>query len=244
MRRFILPSPLPESGELTLNGELYRHIVTVLRLKPGQDLQLVTPSGDTAPATIMTAGNGTVTLRLGQHTTASTGSRLRIVLYQGMPKGDKLELIIQKATELGVTRIIPYAAERSVVKIFGDRLAERSARWNRIAAEAARQSGAIVPQVVPAANLVEALASCDADLRLLPWEDEQAGKLHPLLATIPAPTSVAIVVGPEGGFSPAEVAAARSHGFLTVRLGPRILRTETAGFTLAAIVQYAWGDLE
>jgi 16S rRNA (uracil1498-N3)-methyltransferase len=243
MRRFIIPFPLPDTDQLVLDGDLYRHLITVLRLKPGVTVCLVTPTQETCDATIDSIGEGTVSLRLGQRVHALAASPLRIVLYQGIPKGDKLDLIIQKATELGVARIVPFPAERSVVKIHPDRLPERCTRWNRIAAEAARQSGAAVPEIVPVASMSSALTDCDTDLRLLPWEDEQAACLRPVLAALSPPTSVAIMIGPEGGFAAAEVAAARNHGFKTVRLGPRILRTETAGFTLLAILQQVWGDI-
>jgi 16S rRNA (uracil1498-N3)-methyltransferase len=243
MRRFIIPFPLPDAAQLVLDGDLYRHFITVLRLKPGNSVCLVTPSGETCDATIIAVGEGTVTLHLGQARQALVVSPLRIVLFQGIPKGDKLDLIIQKATELGVATIVPFPAERSVVKIPPERLPERCNRWNRIAAEAARQSGAAVPRVVPAASLSAALSTCDTDLRLLPWEDEQTANLQPVLAKSLPPLSVAIMIGPEGGFSSTEVATARERGFQTVRLGPRILRTETAGVTLVAILQHVWGDI-
>ena len=243
MRRFIIPTLPSNATEITLDGDLYRHLITVLRLKPGNSLSLATPAGDACTASVQEIGSGTVTLRLGQRTNIVNHSTLRIELYQGMPKGDKLELIIQKATELGVSRIIPYPAERSITRIPDQRLPERVARWHRIASEAARQSGAAVPEIVTATSLAAALASCDTDLRLLPWENDHTNGLRQLLTTTTAPASVSLVIGPEGGVTDSEVAIAEACGFKTVSLGPRILRTETAGFVLTAILQQAWGDI-
>ena len=243
MRRFIIPTLPHDATEITLDGDLYRHLITVLRLKPGNSFMLATPDGASCTASIQEIGTGTVTLHLGQQASTSNRSPLRIELYQGMPKGDKLELIIQKATELGVARIVPYHAERSITRIPDQRLSERLTRWQRIATEAARQSGATVPEITVAANLSKALDSCDTELRLLPWEEEQTNGLRQLLATSTAPASVALIIGPEGGFSAGEVAIAEAYGCRTVSLGPRILRTETAGFALMAILQQAWGDI-
>lgn len=243
MRRFIIPSPPAAATEVTLDGDLYRHLITVLRLKPGCQVNLATPAGDSFTGEIRTVSGGSVTLAICPHERRNAQSPLRIVLYQGMPKSDKLELIIQKATELGVARIVPFPAERSITRIPDQRLPERLSRWQRIAAEAARQSGAAIPEIVPAVSLASALATCDTDLRLLPWEDEKTSQLQQILATAPVPSSVAILIGPEGGFPLAEVTLAKSFGFQTVSLGPRILRTETAGFTLMAILQHVWGDI-
>jgi 16S rRNA (uracil1498-N3)-methyltransferase len=243
MRRFIIPIPPAEATKITLDGDLYRHLITVLRLKPGCLVNLATAAGDSFTGEILTAGGGSVTLAICPHAPPSSRSPLRIVLYQGMPKSDKLELIIQKATELGVTRIVPFPAERSITRIPDQRMPERLTRWQRIAAEAARQSGAAIPEIIPAASLASALTSCDTTQRLLPWEDEKSSHLQQIMATSPAPSSVALLIGPEGGFPLAEVTLAKSFGFQTVCLGPRILRTETAGFTLMAILQHVWGDI-
>lgn len=243
MRRFLVPDLSAESTELTLDGDLYRHLVTVLRLKPGAIVNLQSADGACCRATISAIADRTVTLSLDEWSTEDRRSPLRIELYQGMPKGDKLELIIQKATELGVSRIIPFPASRSVTRIPEARLPERIARWQKIAAEAARQSGAVAPVIAPAPNLATALAGCHCDMRLIPWEEAAPGTLHQLLLSAPTPESIALLVGPEGGFPTEEVATARTHSFQTISLGPRILRTETAGLALTAVVQSSWGDL-
>ena len=129
MRRFIIPTLPHDATEITLDGDLYRHLVTVLRLKTGNSVMLTTPDGAACTASIHEIGAGTVTLHLGQQTSIGNRSPLRIELYQGIPKGDKLELIIQKATELGVSRIVPYHAERSIARIPDQRLPERLIRW-------------------------------------------------------------------------------------------------------------------
>lgn len=240
MRRFFLPNESPISGPLTLSGDLYRHIVTVLRLHPGDVIELAYPDGSVTSALITETGSGWLIVNpTGAPRTTET--LLTIVLYQGMPKGDKLEMIIQKATELGVSRIVPFPSSRSVVKLKREKLDERVSRWTKIGTEAARQSRAAIPIIAPASSLCEAIRTCSEELRLLPWENEAATRLSAFAGR--TPSSVAIMIGPEGGFSGEEADFAREHGFVTINLGPRILRTETAGIACVAMIQQLWGDM-
>ncbi len=171
---------------------------------------------------------------------------LHITLMQGLAKGDKMETVIQHGTEVGISAFVPVATSRAVVKLDAKKAADRVARWQRIAREAAEQSrrGA-VPEVAPLASWKEALARCsEFDLVLVPWE-EGGEPLRQVLAEAAAKQArrVAVFIGPEGGLSPQEVELARQQGARTVTLGPRILRTETAGLAAAAAILYALGDL-
>ena len=169
---------------------------------------------------------------------------MRITLFQGLAKGDKVETVIQHGTELGVCGFVPVASSRAVVKLEPKKAVERVERWQRIAREAAEQSrrGA-VPAVAEVVSWKQAAARCrDYDLALVPWE-EGGEPLKTVLEAHPGAKTVAVFIGPEGGLSPDEVALAREHGARAVTLGPRILRTETAGLAAAAAILYALGDL-
>jgi 16S rRNA (uracil1498-N3)-methyltransferase len=245
MRRFFVDPPLLHGDSAVIGGQLCRHIATVLRLKSGDRIRLADGAGHEALATItlVTAEGIHVELEPLVMTPGSTPRPL-VTLYQGLPKGEKLDLILQKCTELGVARIVPFMATRSVTRLEGEKREKRLARWEKIALEAARQSGReTVPQIAFGADLKEALARDDSDLRLLLWEDEREQGLRQLLDGAPLPESIGIIIGPEGGLTAAEAALAREAGYQPVTLGRRILRTETAGLAVVAILQYLFGDL-
>jgi 16S rRNA (uracil1498-N3)-methyltransferase len=171
-------------------------------------------------------------------------SPLAITLVQGMPKGDKLEAIVRAATELGVARVWPALCVRTIVRLEPARWRDRARRWQRVAREAAKQSGrAVIPEVEPPRPLAEWLAAGErTDLGLCLWEGGGA-PLGGALAGAGAPRSALVVVGPEGGLAEDEVEAARARGLAVVSLGRRILRTETAGPAIVAILQARFGDL-
>jgi 16S rRNA (uracil1498-N3)-methyltransferase len=171
-------------------------------------------------------------------------SPLAITLIQGVPKGDKMETIVRAATELGVAGVRPALCARTIVRLEPGRWRDRTRRWQRVAREAAKQCRrAVIPEVEPPRPLTECLAAAGpADLALCLWEGEGT-PLGRLLAGATSPRTAAVVIGPEGGLAPDEVAAARASGFALVSLGPRILRTETAGPAVAAILQARFGDL-
>ncbi|MDD3801413.1 MAG: 16S rRNA (uracil(1498)-N(3))-methyltransferase [Desulfuromonas thiophila] len=242
MRRFLLPS-LPETlvePELALPAEVAHHLTTVLRLAPGSRLQLGDGQGRWAEAELLTAQRHQARVRLVR-LGYQAETALPLVLLQALPAGDKFDWIVQKNTELGVGAFVPLISERcqAAARAQGER---KRQRWQRIAEEAARQSGRThVPSVGVPCSLAEALSGCDAALRLVPWEESD----RPLAAALPvaAPASMAVLIGPEGGLSAADLALASAAGFIPVALGPRILRTETAGMALAAILQFHYGDL-
>ena len=216
------------------------HALRVLRLQPGDECQALLENklfsakiAETAPRLV---------LRLGEEL-PSTEASVRVTLYQGIPKGEKMDFIAQKCTEAGVARIIPVAFSRCVAKWDGKDAAKKQARFQRIAAEAAKQSGrAVMPKMglpVSVSQLGKELNGYD--LALIPWEEERGNGIK---AKWQGQKNVAIVIGPEGGISPEEVEQMRAAGAVSVTLGPRIFRTETAG--LAAIISLLTisGDME
>lgn len=169
---------------------------------------------------------------------------LRLTLVQGLSKGDKMDIIIQKTTELGVAAVIPLRCRRSVVQLTPAKARERQQRWQRVALEAAKQCRrAVVPRVAEVMDLPAVLDLLPyGTLALIPWEMEKKLALKQVLKG-QSPSEVFIFIGPEGGFDAAEVALARERGVIPVSLGPRILRTETAGPAVVAMVLYELGDL-
>jgi 16S rRNA (uracil1498-N3)-methyltransferase len=238
MRCFYLPEPeLCDGTIIRLPKELSRHLQTVLRLQPGDKVQLFNGAGQVARA-ILRENSEAELLDVVQH----PAPLCSLVLIQGLPKRDKLELILQKGTELGVNEFYLTTMERSVGLLKSDRKQKRLERWQKIVQEAARQSRQYhLPQLVADTSLTGALATVEADLKLLLWE-ESAKPLQEVLPQLP-PQRIAVVVGPEGGISQQEVDQAEAEGYLAVSFGPRILRTETAGLAIMAILQYLYGDL-
>lgn len=245
MRRFIVPPEILDANPVVLEGELYRHVSRVLRLGPGDSLILCNGRGKEYSALIRSADSRSLTVEItGVCDPVAIHATPVITLIQGLPKGDKFDLIVQKATELGVADIIAFHASRSIVRISPPQAGQRIARWRKIATEAARQSERTdIPNIVLAENLEDALRMGNRSVNLMLWEREKDQRLHGMLDGSPAPAGVAVLVGPEGGFSEDEVSLAGGNGFTLVSLGQRILRTETAGLAMIAILQYQWGDL-
>jgi 16S rRNA (uracil1498-N3)-methyltransferase len=237
---------------LVLGDEDHRYLTRVLRLGVGDRLVLFDGIGVEADAQIVRIGPRALELKIEGRRLAPAAKRPDVTLIQAIPKGDKLDFVVQKATELGVARILPVTTLRSVPR-FGDaearRTMSRRARWQKIAREAARQSGRPeVPEIEPVTALSTALAAAPKDaLKLLLWEGEREHTLRDVIGASGKTSDpigrIVIGVGPEGGFAPEEAEAARAAGFHTVGLGPRILRTETAALVTLAILGYALGDL-
>lgn len=245
MRSFFLGDNPVCDGEATITGELYRHMARVLRLKQGAEVELVDDAGARHSGVIGEVGAKSLTVRIDATSAApQQESGLRITLYQGLPKGEKLDLILQKCTELGVTEVVTFDAARSVVKLSGERSASRLSRYEKIVQEAARQSGrSAAPRVAIGGSLKDVLKESRHTVRLLLWEGEEKVTLRGVFGRYEAPESVALVVGPEGGLSAGEVEQALACGFTPVTLGKRILRTETAGLAMVSILQFHWGDM-
>lgn len=245
MRRFIISCHSVDGDTITIDGDLFHHIAHVLRLKKGALLSLADGNGHEYDGRISRVGAECLTVAVEEDRCVSPlGDGPRITLYQGLPKGAKLEVILQKCTELGVSEIVPFVASRSVARLDPDRNKEKLQRWRRIALEAARQSRRIaVPEIRFAADLAEACRNADHKVKLLLWEEEKSLSLKNLLGELEPPESIAVIVGPEGGLTSEEVALAQQCGFTSVSLGKRIVRTETAGLAIVAILQFYWGDL-
>jgi 16S rRNA (uracil1498-N3)-methyltransferase len=242
-RLFVEGSRLKEEI-LIVSGEDHRYLTRVLRLAVGDRVIIFDGHGQEAEGEIIRVGPRALELKLGDRRTTEASSRPELTLIQALTKGDKLDLVVQKATELGVNRIIPVTSARSVPRLEAMRALGRRARWQKIARDAARQSGRTdVPEVEPVTQIEVALkAAPQTAFKVMMWE---GARTHGLRESLPktAPSQMVIVTGPEGGFSVDEVEAARAAGFEVCGLGPRILRTETAALVTLTILGFALGDL-
>lgn len=241
MQRFFADRSQIANGIVTITGDDVRHIRNVLRMRPGATI--LVSCGDEWEYTceILSAGPSEVKARITDAQKPAKELSSRICLFQCLPKGDKMELIIQKAVELGAWQIVPVSSRRCVVRLDERRGAAKTARWNSISESAACQSKRlIVPEVMPVTGFRDALKQAEEfDVRLIPYENEEGiGNTRSVLSAIQSGQSVAVLIGPEGGFEPEEVREASEAGFVPVTLGHRILRTETAGMAMLSILMY------
>lgn len=219
-------------------GEDVNHIKNVLRMKEGEEISLVV-CGDSSEYRCIIKGLSEDSVDCEIIFVKENDVELPsfITLYQALPKSDKMELIIQKAVELGASRIVPVASKRSIVKITSSKEDKKIARWTGISEAAAKQSKrAIVPEIAPVMTFAEAVNDAQkSDVKIIPYElcdSSEMDKTRAIIDAIKPGESVAIFVGPEGGFCEEEIDAAREAGIAPITLGRRILRTETAGFTV------------
>ncbi|RZZ90856.1 16S rRNA (uracil(1498)-N(3))-methyltransferase [Pseudoxanthomonas winnipegensis] len=240
--RVHVEAALAPGHEVALPEDAAAHLARVLRLREGDACVLFNGDGHDYPARLVSLDKRQVRARIEAAQPLQNESPLRIVLLQGIARGEKMDLILQKATELGVARILPVDSERSEVKLSGERLHKRLAHWQGVVVAACEQSGrARVPEVAsPQALIAAAAALPDDTLRLL-LDPQGAHALSTLQA--PASQRVVIAIGPEGGWSPRDRQALEAAGFQGLRLGPRVLRTETAGLAAIAALQARLGDL-
>ncbi len=241
LHRFFATGPAPTSGRLPLAPSDVHHIRDVLRLTAGDEVLLAHAGVVTR---VRLTGVGDDVSGMAEEVLASR-SLPSVTLVQGIPKGDKMDTIVRQVTELGVSRVVPFAAERSVVKLDAAKAAARTERWRRIAAEAAKQSQrASVPAVEPPATLAETLSLLDGLGIVLCWEEAtDAPGMAAAVAALPGCEGVAVVVGPEGGLTSAEAEAFLAAGAVSASLGDTVLRTETAGVVAPALVLYELGAL-
>ncbi len=245
-RRFMITSRSIREGYASFDGDLFNHMVRVLRMSPGDPLTLVDEKGSEHQGVIDQVAKEWVAVKIlmTAHPNDTGSAAPRITICQAIPKGEKVDLILQKGTELGVHDFWLFGGRRSVVHVREDQRANKLERWNRITAEAARQCGRrTIPAVSWFPTAVEAADGASHELRLLLWEDEHERNLRKTLAGSPPPLSVIVAIGPEGGFDPLEVRHFSRHGFQPISLGNRILRTETAAIAITAILQYLWEDI-
>jgi 16S rRNA (uracil1498-N3)-methyltransferase len=244
MARFYVPQPQIEKGLLKVEGSEVRHIRRVLRLKVGDSLVLFDGSAKEYEGIIVKESPSSVVIKVKDIFSPSKESPLEITLAQSLLKGEKMEYLIQKTTELGIKKIIPFFSCRSVPLLDKSKKLRRYHRWEKIAIEACKQCGRItVPRVEPLQNYSEMLGMASSEaLRLILWEKEGQG-LKEVLKESEGRTKIFFMVGPEGGMSDEEVGEAKKAGFIPITLGKRILRSETAGLCLLSVLQYEWGDL-
>lgn len=240
MPRFPVDGKKIENGKAFLSGTDYKHVVKVLRMKEGDAITLFDESSVEYEGRITQVGSKEVVVDIVSSRKVETDSPLRITLMQGLPKGDKMDYIIEKATEIGVHTIVPVVTERSQVRTI-----EKKKRWERIAVEASKQCGRTKPPAIEnTLNFNEAIKYySDNELALILHVGSQVSLKDFLKNTLQHPTNIIVLIGPEGGFSEKEVLLATEMGFTSLGLGPRTLRTETAGIAVLSIIQFQHGDL-
>ncbi len=236
--RIYTAQPLTTDALLTLEDQASQHLLRVLRMVNGQSVRLFNGDGFEYSGVLDGCSKKQATVRIGLPGVQDTTPPLALRLGQVVSKGDRMDLTIQKATELGVQHIVPLWSERCDVRLKGDRLEKKVEHWKKVALSACEQCGRNrIPTILPPADLADWLNTEQSALKLILHPHNQ----HPL-SSHTAPKSVAIAVGPEGGFTDDEIRLAQQAGFKGLLLGPRILRTETAALAALSVLQYQWGD--
>lgn len=238
--RVFQPAALTSGASLDLDEHASHHLAHVLRIKPGADLVLFNGEGGEYQAQVQTVGKRGVVVLVGTRSDPLRESKLVTVLAQGVSRGERMDYTLQKAVELGVSRIVPLSTEHSMVNLSGERRERRTQHWQSIIVSACEQCGRnAVPKLDNTNEFAAWLGTDTSSLKLVLHQDGEKS-----LSELPAPSgAVTLLVGPEGGLSDNEVVRAQAVGFTVLRLGPRILRTETAGVAALAAIQAKWGDL-
>jgi len=242
MHRFFIPRAFQE--RMTITGQDAHHMMDVLRMKPGDVIQIASDDGVRALAEITELERGCVTVRVTEVLAESHEPSVSVTLLQGLAKGEKMEQIIQKAVEIGAAGIIPVAMRHCVVQLDAGRAEKKTERWQKIAESAAKQSKRdMIPRVFPVMDLSGALKAVESDLILVAYESEDRQSLKSVLQSHPEAKRMLLVIGPEGGLSGEEVELAAAAGAFPVSLGRRILRTETAGLVALSAILYETDNL-
>ena len=246
MRRFFVEYIPGEGGLIFLTCKEANHIRNVLRMKRGDTLSVMDGKGHLVEATIEELHPKGVRVKIIRSLPAPAPSPVEIHLAQALIKSRPMDSLIQKATELGVSSITPFASERTAARIRPEHLSRKMDHWEEIIKAACKQSGRPNLPTLNPPLAFEALignAPHQGTLKVLLWEAEKEADLKGLLRSGGQPSHILAIVGPEGGFTPREIRNARNAGFRIVSLGSRILRSETAAITIVSIIQYEWGDL-
>lgn len=244
MRRFFVEDLSAAQKTVEISGDEFVHLKKVLRLSVGDDVAIFNGTGLELIGTIETMGKSNAIVRVAS-TSLNVGEEEReIVLLQGLLKGDKPELVIQKATELGVNQILFYNAERSVALISEKKTDNRISRWRKTAIEAAKQCGRTIVPEISITDFNKALSTKPDYLRLVVWENEKKISLNTALKNSKTAKGAVVLVGPEGGLTDVEVKNAAAHGFICASLGKRILRAETAAIAAIAMLRFAFDETE
>ncbi len=238
--RIFQPGPLGAEQSVQLNDDACHHLVNVLRVKVGQPLVLFNGDGCDYPADVTAVGKRRVDVEVNARISLTTESPLALHLGQGVSKGDRMDFVLQKSVELGVTEITPLITERCNIKLNTERWEKKHQQWQKIIIGACEQSGRnVVPTLHPPVSLQDWLSQSTQQLRITLHPRAERG-----FADLPRPQQgCRLLIGPEGGLSDAEIHRTQEAGFDAVRLGPRVLRTETAALTSISILQSQFGDL-
>jgi 16S rRNA (uracil1498-N3)-methyltransferase len=243
LTRIFVPAPLVAGEVIVLPSQAAEHLIRVLRLPPGAPFTLFNGAGGEFSAALGEPNGKRVSAHVLAHTVVERESPLRITLLQGIARGERMDLIVQKATELGVSRVVPVLAERSVVKLDAKQRLRKREHWQAIAVSACEQCGRNrVPEVGEPMALGDAIAALPpGDSRFLLAADGDASLATSAQRNPLSP--VVLLIGPEGGLADNETSHARAQGFSACRMGPRVMRTETAGLAALALLQAVLGDL-
>lgn len=245
MSRYFVNNTQIVENYIKIIGEDYQHLKKVLRAVNG-DIITVCCDGFDYTAEIHEINSGYITSKIIDKKANVTESDLKVTLYQGLPKADKMELIVQKCIELGVNEIVPVITERCISKINTNTDAQNKvARWQKISQEAAKQCNrGIIPKIGMPIKFSEAIKlASNMDLSIIPYEKESVTSFKKVVAECSTIMTASIFIGPEGGFAEQEIQLADSQGIKKITLGPRILRTETAGMVALSLMMYELGDV-
>ncbi|MFH1624270.1 MAG: 16S rRNA (uracil(1498)-N(3))-methyltransferase [Pseudomonadota bacterium] len=245
MPRFFIEKDRIRNNVAIIAGEEVKHITRVLRLGVGDKVILFDDAGWEYSATIKGGNSRELKGDILKKFLPQRESPLQIVLGQGLPRLSKMDLIVQKGTELGVSEIVPFHSSRSIPRLTEGKLAKRVERWQKIAREATKQCGRnLIPHICPPVDFAEILTrDLGGSLKLVLWEEGGGVGLKEILDTNQGKKGFFILVGPEGGFIANEIEKAREAGFHPVSMGSRILRTETASISILSVIQHRYGDL-
>lgn len=241
MSRFYVPKEAIKGNSISISGKEAHHILGVMRLKVSDEVTVFDGTGKEYVGIVREAGSRSLALEIIRTRNAAREEKYSITLIQAIPKKDKMDYITQKATELGVARIIPATTGRTIPDWGDPKKIAVSARWQRIAREAAKQCGRMdLPEILPIMDIEEAIKiSGGYDLKLIAALSDKAVRLKDVLKNCPG-GKIAIAIGPEGDFTPEEVKKAERCDFNTVNLGPRVLKSDTAALAALAIINYEY----
>ncbi|MBR5270555.1 MAG: 16S rRNA (uracil(1498)-N(3))-methyltransferase [Clostridia bacterium] len=246
MSKFFVSPENISQDKIVINNTDVSHITKVLRMNIGDKITVCDSMGYDYLAKISGIEQNSIICDILSKEKSNTEPNINVTIFQGLPKASKMDYIIQKTTELGISKIVPCALKRCVVKLDGKKAeAKKCERWQKISEEASKQSGrGIVPAVEMPMTLKEVLNTVkDYDLFFVPYECEEQTTIKEVLTSLAEPKNIAFMIGPEGGFDTAEIEEIKKSGVKTVTLGKRILRTETAGEAVLAMIMYEIGDI-
>ena len=246
MPRFFVERENISENTISITNTDVSHITRVLRMGVGDNLTICDGQGFDYETKISQISDNEIICDIVSKEKSDTEPNINVTLFQGLPKASKMDYIIQKTTELGISTVVPCALKRCVTKLDGKKAEQKKQeRWQKIAAEAAKQSGrGIVPTVEMPLTLKEVIERAkDYDLFFVPYECETQTNIKAVLTSVETPKNVAFLIGPEGGFDLSEIEELKNSNINTITLGKRILRTETAGEAVLSMIMYEIGDI-